>query len=400
MSPSRIAFVVTGSIAAYKACEAVSQLVQRGHKVRAVATKAALNFIGPATLEGLTGERVLSDLFEQGAALQHIDLGRWADAIVVCPATANTLNRLSAGLADDMTGALFLARDPSKPFLVAPAMNPFMWDSPATRRSVATLTEWGVRFIPVGHGRTACGETGSGRMAEPEQVVEAVESALARPERRLRVLVTSGGTSVPIDGVRSITNLSTGHTGAAIAAHLSRSGHEVTCLRSRGSEPAPSGAAQEEFVTFQDLDEALSRLLSTRDFDAIVHAAAVSDYSVDRVEVEGPGAGTKIESGRRPVVHLKPNPRLIDSLRQRSRNRDLRLVGFKLTRGAEIEAAVRALIDHSGADIVVHNDPSERSSPDAFPSTLHFKSGRTARRLATRTELAAALETELLSPTI
>src|SRR5580658_10629868 len=132
MSGSRIAFVLTGSIAGYKACDAISRLVQRGHTVRAVATESAQRFIGAATLEGLTGERVLTDLFQAGAALEHIELARWADIIVVCPATANTLNGFAAGLAGDLAGALFLAHDRSKPFLVAPAMNPAMWQHPAT----------------------------------------------------------------------------------------------------------------------------------------------------------------------------------------------------------------------------------------------------------------------------
>src|ERR1700689_3067871 len=133
MSGSRIVFIVTGSIAAYKACDAVSRLVQRGPRVRAVATGAALRFVGTATLEGLTGEPVLTDLFQPGAALEHINLTRWADLVVVCPATAHTLNRFAAGLADDLAGALFLAHDRTKPFLVAPAMNPAMWSHPATQ---------------------------------------------------------------------------------------------------------------------------------------------------------------------------------------------------------------------------------------------------------------------------
>src|SRR5208283_303291 len=192
MSASNIVFVLTGSIAGYKACDAISRLVKQGHRVRAVATESALRFVGAATLEGLTGERVLTNIFEPGAALEHIQLTRWADAVVVCPASANTLNRFAAGLADDLTGALFLAHDRSKPFLVAPAMNPAMWSHPATRETVAKLGRWGVHFIPVGEGRTACGELGEGRMAEPPAVVAAVEAALARPARRLRILVTSG----------------------------------------------------------------------------------------------------------------------------------------------------------------------------------------------------------------
>src|SRR5580658_3615272 len=206
MSGSNIAFVLTGSIAGYKACDAISRLVQLGHRVRAVATRSALRFVGEATLEGLTGEHVFSDLFEPGAALEHIQLTRWADAVVVCPATANTINRFAAGLADDLAGALFLAHDRTKPFLVAPAMNPAMWRHPATQAAVAQLRDWGLQFIAVGHGRTACGEEGAGRLAEPELIVSAVEAALARPARRLRILITSGGTAEPIDGVRLLAN--------------------------------------------------------------------------------------------------------------------------------------------------------------------------------------------------
>src|SRR5450432_2042679 len=182
MSGSKIAFVLTGSIAGYKACEVISRLVQLGHTVRAVASESALKFVGAATLEGLTGQRVLTDIFEPGAALEHIQLTRWADAVVVCPCTANTLNKFASGLADDLVGALFLAHDRTKPFLVAPAMNPAMWQHPATQDSLEKLGRWGVRFISVGEGRTACGEVGEGRLAEPEEVIAAIEASLAKPQ--------------------------------------------------------------------------------------------------------------------------------------------------------------------------------------------------------------------------
>src|SRR5687768_14401569 len=132
MSGSNLLIIFTGSIAAYKGCDVVSRLVHRGHRVRCVATASALKFVGAATLEGLTGSPVLSDAFAPGSALEHINLTRWADAVLVCPATANTLNRFAAGLADDLAGALFLAHDRAKPWLVAPAMNPAMWSHPAT----------------------------------------------------------------------------------------------------------------------------------------------------------------------------------------------------------------------------------------------------------------------------
>jgi phosphopantothenoylcysteine decarboxylase/phosphopantothenate--cysteine ligase len=398
MSGSNIAFVLTGSVAAYKACDAVSRLVQLGHRVRAVATPSALRFVGAATLEGLTGERVLSDLFEPGAALEHIRLGRWADAIVVCPATANTINRLAAGLADDLPGALFLAHDRSKPFIVAPAMNPAMWSHPATRGSVSRLAGWGVRFVEVASGRTACGEVGDGRMAEPAAVVAAVESSLARPARALRVLVTSGGTAEPIDGVRVITNLSTGRTGALIADRLAGAGHEVVHLRAGGSARASRVAREETFTTFADLDASLGRALAGEHFDAVVHCAAVGDFGVAEVHAAGrvlAGGGAKLDSDSAPVIHLKTHPKLVDGLRGRSRNAAVRVVAFKLTRGAgagESAEAVRSLFAHSQADLVVHNDLAERDDPEAFPATIHFRGGGPPARCATRAELAGELE--------
>jgi phosphopantothenoylcysteine decarboxylase / phosphopantothenate---cysteine ligase len=402
MSGSNIAFVLTGSIAGYKACDAISRLVQLGHRVRAVASESALHFVGAATLEGLTGERVLTDLFQAGTALEHIQLTRWADAVVVCPATANTLNKFAAGLAGDLVGAFFLAHDRSKPFLVAPAMNPAMWTHPATVQAVDKLGRWGVRFIPVGEGRTACGEVGDGRLAEPADIVAAIEAALARPQRRLRVLVTSGGTAEPVDRVRVLTNLSTGRTGAAIADRLARSGHEVLLLRSCNSAPA-AGCREETFSTFSDLDAALARILASERLDAVIHAAAVGDFGVGEIVVDGavrqPAAG-KLDSGSAPVIRLKPHPKLVDSLRARSRNGSIRVVAFKLTSGEDKEGigrAVASLFGHSGADLIVHNDLWERADADAFPSEIHFADGRPSERCSTRTELAAALERILAS---
>ena len=403
MSGSNLLFVFTGSIAGFKACEAVSQLVQRGHRVRAVATAAALRFIGPATLEGLTGSPVPTDMFAPGAALDHINLTRWADLVIVCPATANTINRFAAGLADDLAGALFLAHDRTKPFLIAPAMNPAMWSHPATVAAVGKLRGWGVRFLPVGEGRTACGEIGAGRLAEPAGIVQAVEAALARPARRLRVLVTSGGTAEPIDGVRVLTNTSAGHTGAGLAAHLARCGHEVVLLRARTAVAADPGVREELFSSFADLDAALTRLLADQHFDAIIHAAAVGDFGIEAVETDAgarPPGDAKLESDSGPVrLQLRPQPKLIDTLRARSRNPQLVVVAFKLTAGAGsagARAAVSSLLARSGADFVVHNDLAARGAGDDFPATIHPSDGVPVP-CATRSELAVRLEEQLLS---
>lgn len=171
MSQSKVLFFLTGSIACYKACTCISRLTQAGVKVQTVATPAALKFVGPATLEALSGTPVFSDMWESGRALDHIDCAREADLAIVCPATANTLNKFAAGIADDLVGSLFLAWEHGKkPWLVAPAMNTLMYLHPATQASLAKLRSWGVQVIEPESGMLACGETGAGRLSEPEVV--------------------------------------------------------------------------------------------------------------------------------------------------------------------------------------------------------------------------------------
>ena len=179
MSRAKVLFFLTGSISCYKACHVISRLVQAGVEVQTVATPAALRFIGPATLEGLTGKPVLSDMWQEGSAMNHINCAREADIAIICPATANTINRLAAGLADDLTGSLFLAWEHGKrPWLIAPAMNTFMWQHPATQASVKALTGWGVRVIDPAAGLLACGENGPGRLADPDQILAEVLKTL------------------------------------------------------------------------------------------------------------------------------------------------------------------------------------------------------------------------------
>ena len=182
MPESKLLYLLTGSIACFKACELISRLVKQGIAVQTVASAGALKFVGAATLEGLTGRAPLVDLYESGRAMDHINLARWADAAIVCPATAGSLNRLAAGFADDAIGALFLAWEiGAKPWLIAPAMNATMWDHPATRASRERLAGYGARLLPVGDGRLACGESGEGRLLEVADIEAEVLSALGAP---------------------------------------------------------------------------------------------------------------------------------------------------------------------------------------------------------------------------
>jgi len=178
----QVLFLLTGSIACFKACELISRLVKRGCAVQTVASAGALRFVGAATLEGLTGRPPFTDLYQTGRAMDHIHLARWADAALLCPATANSLNRLAGGLADDAIGALFLAWEiAAKPWLVAPAMNATMWEHPATRASRRKLAEYGATLLPVGDGPLACGESGEGRLLEVADIETGLLNALGTP---------------------------------------------------------------------------------------------------------------------------------------------------------------------------------------------------------------------------
>ncbi len=178
MSKYKILFQLTGSIACFKTCAVISRLVREGHEVKTACTPSALQFIGPATLEGLTGKPVYCDIFEKKQAIEHIALSKWLDLSIVCPATANIINKMAAGIGDDCVSTLFLSHDFAKPLLVAPAMNKNMWRHPATQRSAEILRGWGVSVLPVAKGRQACGDEGDGRLLEPDALYAAIMAAL------------------------------------------------------------------------------------------------------------------------------------------------------------------------------------------------------------------------------
>ncbi|MDO8803254.1 MAG: flavoprotein [Elusimicrobiota bacterium] len=173
-SKGKILFQLTGSIACYKACNVVSKLVQEGFDVKTVCSANALKFIGKSTLEGLTHNAVYVDTFEDRSALEHIALTKWLDLAIICPATANIINKLAAGIGDDYISTVFLAFDFSKPYLVAPAMNQNMWAHPATRRSAGILAGWGVKMLGTGTGYQACGDKGAGRLLEPDAIYKEI----------------------------------------------------------------------------------------------------------------------------------------------------------------------------------------------------------------------------------
>ena len=177
-SKKNILFQLTGSIACYKACNVISKLVQEGCDVKTVCSENALKFIGKSTLEGLTRHAVYVDTFEDGSALEHIALTKWLDLAIICPATANTINKLAAGIGDDYISTVFLAFDFSKPYLIAPAMNQNMYAHPATKRSIGVLEGWGVKVLGAGTGYQACGDKGAGRLLEPDSIYKEMKKNL------------------------------------------------------------------------------------------------------------------------------------------------------------------------------------------------------------------------------
>lgn len=414
MSNAKILFKMTGSIAAFKAAALLSKLKQQGNDIQVVASPSALKFIGAATLEGLTGRPVISDLWEKGHAMDHIHSMRWADLIVVCPASAHFINRIAQGVGDDLLTTMFLAHDFKKPYLIAPAMNTAMYLHPATQRSIQILKDWKLEILESASGVLACGETGYGRLLEPDLLLAEINKRLdaisaapvtaahtARPAKAAagfspRILVTAGGTIEPIDDVRHIANESTGQTGVEIANALSEMGADVVLLASATAPQSQAGVHRRNFRTYQDLADALKSELSEHEFTHIIHAAAVSDYSVAKV-VQGSFevGGGKIPSGVPLTLELRPNPKIISQLKPWSRNKAVKIIGFKLTSQLNAEETlqkVRSLFEQCACDYVVQNDQRGLNRElNQHPYQIFRPDLRVAASGATRADLVQKL---------
>lgn len=307
---------MTGGIAAYKVCELARRLQDEGATVQVVMTRAAQEFVTATTMQALTGRPVFTDQWstEGGRvnnAMPHIDITRVADAIVVAPASAHFLARVAHGMADDLLTTLVLAR--RCPLLAAPAMNVEMWDNPATQRNVTTLRADGVTLLGPAVGSQACGETGSGRMLEPHELLEDVV-AYFQPKllANRRVLLTAGSTFEPIDPVRGITNLSSGKMGFAIARAAREAGAEVTLVAGPTTLPAPRGVTRIDVQTAQQMHDAVMQRAATA--QVFIAVAAVADWRVANA------TATKIKkSGGTPSLELAPNPDILTTVARMDR---------------------------------------------------------------------------------
>jgi phosphopantothenoylcysteine decarboxylase/phosphopantothenate--cysteine ligase len=354
LTGKNILLIISGGIAAYKVLEVIRRLRDQGASIRAILTKGGAEFITPLSVAALTENKVYQDLFSltDEAEMGHIRLSREADLVLVAPATADLLAKMAAGMASDLATTALLATN--KPVMVAPTMNVEMWNHAATRANIATLESRGILRIGPAGGDLACGETGTGRLAEPFEIIAAVQNFFAqqvgpKPLAGKKAVVTSGPTHEPIDPVRFIANRSSGKQGHAIAAELARAGADVTLVSGPVTLADLAGVRVVQVETAQEMLAAVQGQLPA---DIAVCAAAVADW---RVLQRADQKLKKTGDGRIPALQFAENPDILATISKAGPNRPSLVVGF----AAETENVVdhaRAKRDRKGCDWILANN--------------------------------------------
>ncbi|MEK9965601.1 MAG: bifunctional phosphopantothenoylcysteine decarboxylase/phosphopantothenate--cysteine ligase CoaBC [Alphaproteobacteria bacterium] len=387
----RILLIVSGGIAAYKSLELVRRLRERGAAVRCVLTRGGSQFVTPLSLAALSEDKVYTELFSltDEAEMGHIQLSRDADLLVVAPATADILAKMTHGQADDLASTVLLATD--KDVMVAPAMNVRMWEHPATQANLEILRARGVHVIGPEEGDMACGEYGLGRLAEPDDIAAAVSDFFqtSAPLSGRRALVTSGPTHEPIDPVRYIANRSSGRQGHAIAAALASHGAQTTLVSGPTHLPDPPGVTVVRVESARDMLAACEAALPA---DVAVCAAAVADWRVARAADEK----LKKNGGGAPTLEMAENPDILATLSAAANTRPSLVVGFAAETEQVVEHA-RAKRERKGCDWILANDvsPGTRTfggndntihlvSADGVEDWPRMSKADVANRLATR----------------
>ena len=386
LAGQRILLGVTGGIAAYKAADLARRLQDAGAEVQVVMTEAAQQFVTAITFQALTGHPVRSSLWDAGAeaAMGHIELARWADRIVIAPASADAIARLAAGLAGDLLGTLCLATE--APIAIAPAMNRVMWAHPATQSNLATLRSRGVLVLGPGEGDQACGEVGAGRMLEPLQIVAALQ---AQPGHGLlagrRILISAGPTFEDLDPVRFIGNRSSGKMGFALATEALRLGAEVTLIAGPVALPTPPGSRRMDVRRAVEMRDAVMAALPGQ--DAFIAAAAVADFMPAQT------AANKLKkSAGTPTLDLVPTPDILAELSMHP-NRPRLLVGFAAETEA-LEANALDKLQRKGLDLVAANQVGSAGTgfeSDDNALSVYSAQGRQDIARASKSEVARQL---------
>ncbi len=375
----RVVLAVTGGVAAYKSAYLARRLVEAGTDLKVAMSASAAEFIGPQTFAAITGEQPTLDLFGGEDPSPHTNLARWADIVIVAPATAATLARAAHGLSEDLISAILLAT--TAPVLFAPAMHTEMWENPATVRNVKLLGEYGNHFVGPAEGELAGGDVGVGRVAEPEDIVDVASSILGSGGTGLSVLITAGGTREPIDPVRYIGNRSSGKMGHAIAAEATRRGYQVT-LVTTSELPVPGSVKVISVESAEEMQTAVDGVTA----DIAVMAAAVADFK------PADSATTKLarEDGL-DSISLTTTPDILASVV--AREAPPITVGFAAETGGVERAIEKA--ERKGVDLLVYNDVSQEGSGFGTDTNqVSFIDGSGAvesQPMMSKTEVAAAL---------
>ena len=350
-----VLLIIGGGIAAYKSLELIRLLKTRAIGVRAIMTKAAEEFVTPLSVASLSGEKVHTALFNltDEVEMGHIELSRSADLVVVVPATADLMARMAGGLANDLASTTLLATD--KKVLVAPAMNVRMWLHSATQRNIAILKSDGIHFVGPNEGDMACGEFGPGRMAEPVEIVAAIEELLSPVAQSLKgkkILVTAGPTREPIDPVRYISNHSSGKQGFAIAEAARKMGADVTLVSGPVSLSKPVGMTVWNVQTADEMLKACDGI-----YDVVICAAAVADWKVVQA---AHNKIKKTKTGEVPSLSFIANPDILATLSKAGKHRAKLVVGFAAETEKVIEHA-KVKLATKGCDLILANDVNETS---------------------------------------
>ena len=381
LAGQRIVLCVTGGIAAYKAADLARRLQDAGAQVRVVMTEAATRFITPMTFQALTGQPVRTSLWDEAAeaAMGHIELARWADRLLVAPASADAIARLAAGLAGDLLGTLYLATE--APLVLAPAMNRVMWAHPATQANLATLQARGAQVLGPGEGDQACGEVGAGRMLEPLQIVAALQAAGALAGRRL--LITAGPTFEDLDPVRFIGNRSSGKMGFALAAEAARQGAEVTLVAGPVALSTPAGVHRLDVRSAEQMRAAVLAALPGQ--DAFIGAAAVADFRPAQV------ASTKIKkSAGLPQVEWTATPDILTEVAAHAQRPAL-VVGFAAETD-DLEAHARDKLARKRVDLIAANRVDAGLGFEADDNALTVFAADGTREIARQSKVGVARE--------
>ena len=382
LTGQKIVLAVTGSIAAYKSCELLRLLIKRGAEVSVIMTEAAQRFVTPLTFRSLGAKNVFTGDWEQGASIiPHIEATKDANLLLVAPATANILAKAAQGIADDVLSAAILAA--RCPVAYAPAMNTYMWHNQATQRNVAQLTQDGALFLGPASGEQACGDVGSGRMLEPEEIIELLQCAFyPRVLDRCRVLITAGPTYEPIDPVRGITNLSSGKQGFAIAKAAALAGAEVTLIAGRTDLKTPAGVRRINVITAQEMYDAVMREVAQHEI--FISVAAVADWRVANVSEHK----IKKQFALAPELSFEENPDILASVA--ALENPPYCVGFAAETENLIDNA-RAKLFRKNIPLVVANLVSDSINQDTNAVVFVEREAATPLAKATKEHIAQAL---------